>query len=103
MHTQFRSVGADAPWRQNRPTTDWELLVKLLQSGKGVSPLMQCPCIRISCFKIDWLHVVDQGIAADFLGNEFKLLCSKMPGNNKEQRVSRLYLDIVQYYKDTPP
>lgn len=99
-HADFRSVGADAPWRQHRPTNDWELIAKLLQAGHGLSPLLRCPCIKLSCFKIDWLHVVDQGIGADYLGNLFKLLLPKMPGTNKEQRVNNLYLEITQYYKD---
>ena len=62
--------------------------------------LMSCPCITLECFKIDWLHVVDQGVAADFLGNLFKLLLPKMGGANGKERVDKLYLEIVEYYKD---
>ena len=49
-------------------------------------------------FRVDWLHSVDQGIGADFLGNLFFMLQGKMPGNNRKARCQALWADIQRYY-----
>jgi hypothetical protein len=52
-------------------------------------------------FKLDWLHIMDLGVAADVAGNVLWLLQGKMPGANVKTRVSQLYLQIAKYYKET--
>ena len=55
---------------------------------------------NINIFKIDWLHAVDQGAGADFLGNVFLLLLGKMEGSNKNARLRRLLLELNTWYRD---
>ena len=56
---------------------------------------------HINMFKLDWLHIMDLGVAADVAGNVLWLLQGKMPGANVKTRVSQLYLQIAKYYKET--
>ncbi len=94
-----RSCGADAPWRQGR-LGHWDLLHRMLGKGQTLSPLMSAPCLKSSCFKIDWLHVVDQGVGADFLGNLFYMLLKKMDGATMKNRCDSLFLKIQEYYRE---
>jgi len=65
----------DAPWRQpEQKLTHWGLAQRILSSGQTLSPLLSAPAFRSSCFLLDWLHGVDQGIAADFVGELFWML-----------------------------
>ena len=43
-------------------------------------------------FLADWLHCVDIGAAADFLGELFWMLLGKLPGNNQEEQCMPLWL-----------
>ena len=95
----IRNMGADAPWRRNR-LTHWQLLERILLLGHTLCPLMEAPGFRSSIVKIDWLHSVDQGVGADFLGNVFLLLCRKMEGRNKKERLRALMLRLNAWYTD---
>eukprot|EP00971_Amphidinium_carterae_P345037 6485759-Amphidinium_carterae.3 len=58
-----------APWRSEESrlsTTD--LLARLVEQGKLVSPIWSYPFFSLGCLKPDWLHVVDLGVAAHFFG-----------------------------------
>ena len=58
----------------------------------------------MSVVAIDWLHTVDKGTAADYIGNLMWLLQQKkMPGSTVEQRVGEVFKDIVEYYKEANP
>ena len=94
-----RQASADAGWRAAR-LSHWQLLARMLQKGGPLSPLLSAPGIRSSCFKIDWLHAVDQGVGADFLGNIFRLLLGKMPGRNAKARLNELWREVKQYYSE---
>ena len=65
---ELREVGPDAGWR-NRRLSHWDLIHRIRRNNVEVSPLCSSPFLKGSCFKIDWLHAVDQGVGADFLGN----------------------------------
>ncbi len=97
----IRDCSSDAPWRTQR-LSHWQFLARSLARGVQPSPLMSAPCIRTSCYKIDWLHCADQGVGADFLGNMFSLLLSKMPGATVKQRCASLFKEILAYYRDHP-
>ena len=56
----LRQVGLDAEWRSQR-LSHWNLLARMLQKGKGVSPLFSCPGVRSNCFLLDWMHIMDLG------------------------------------------
>ena len=92
-------MGLDAEWRRNR-LTHWQLLERILRLGHNLSPLMRAPGVRSWLFKIDWLHAVDQGVGADFLGNVLFLLCRRMEGRHKKTRLRALLLEINTWYND---
>ena len=95
--TQVRDVGSAANWRSDR-LSHWQVLQRILASGKTVSPLLEVPWVTTSIFRIDWLHCSDQGVAADFIGNIFVLIASKCPGNNKKARTTSLWTRILAKY-----
>ena len=78
----LRDVGLDADWRASRRKT-WDLLRALRANGITTSPLFDVPWVVVEIFKMDWLHCVDQGVAATHLGNIFWIqIKRKEAGNN---------------------
>ena len=69
-----------------------------MEQRKKVSPLFSVFGVFNTLFKCDWLHCADQGVAADFLGNEFAYLLQKMPGNIKDARCQALGDHMKAYY-----
>ena len=63
----MREVDSQASWRDAR-MTHWDVLIRLREAGKIVSPLFDAPGVRMCIFKLDWLHIVDLGIASEFFG-----------------------------------
>ena len=64
-----------------------------------ISRLFSCPGFSTSCCKMDWLHAVDLGITADWLGSLFFYLQSeKIRGVSKLLRCAKLFTDIQEYY-----
>ena len=66
-------------------------------------PPSSCPArtpgLHNGCFKPDWLHVCDLGVASDFLGNFLFLLSSKFPGETHTARVAAMWRHIQEWYK----
>ena len=93
----WRVTGLDAPWREHR-LSHWEFIGRLASRGLEASPLFGCPGLRTSCFKPDWLHVCDLGIAADFLGNFLLLVSAKFEGAGHKSRVAAMWLHIRAWY-----
>ena len=91
-------VGLQAGWR-SQPLDHWSLLHRIAQQGHSLCPLFGCPGFRSSCCKLDWLHIADQGVTADFLGNLLYYLVDKMAGPTKEMRCQNLFLEIEQWYQ----
>jgi hypothetical protein len=75
------------------------LIQSILERGKHVNPLLSVPWMHEDVFRIDWLHAVDQGIAADILGNLCLMFRRKMPGNNVDERHKMLWQDITSWYE----
>ena len=90
-------VGLDAHWRDTGLTFN-EFMHRVLSSGKTISPLMSVPGVSLAIFRVDWLHAVDQGVAADFLGNALKVVVSVMPGASRSVRVQALWVEMQMYY-----
>ena len=95
----WRLVGEEAPWRHNR-LDHWAFLERLRAQGLEASPLFACPGLETSCFKPDWLHVVDLGVACDFLGNVLLLLSKKFTGATHKARVGAMWQHIQGWYTD---
>ena len=70
----------------------------MYKEGKTVSPLFACPGLRSQCFKLDWLHIVDQGTTSDFLGNFMYYLFKKFPGTNKKEKCQNMFFNIQAFY-----
>ena len=87
----------DAEWRSHRYTTH-DFLAFLMRHGKGVSPIFSVFGVFTYLFRIDWLHAVDLGVGADFLGNLFSLLEQKMPAAGKAARRQKLWEKCQEYY-----
>ena len=67
------------------PLDHFTLLQSISNSGIDINELFQTPGLTSKQFLLDWLHIVDLGVAADFLGNVFHHLISSgnhLPGNN---------------------
>ena len=62
-------VGAEALWRRS-PLTHYDALTIIRARGKPINALLQVPFFSVPhCCRMDWLHVADQGVAADLAGN----------------------------------
>ena len=89
---------SDASWRTSR-LNHFQLLERMLASARAVSPVFTIPWLQSSCFKIDWLHCVDLGVAADFIGNALRVVVTKFPGGNVSQRYDAMWKSIQEFYK----
>ena len=88
---------SDAPWRNQRfSLTDF--LRRQLRKGCLINPIFAVFGICLAIFRIDWLHAVDLGVSADFLGNLLWMIAEKMPAPNQDERVKLLWAEIQQYY-----
>ena len=97
---QVREFGAEAPWRQpEQRLSHGQFLARLHQAGIEPPAIFQAPFVETSMFRCDWLHVVDLGVGADFLGNLFLLLAQKLPGQNLAARVASLWERAQAFYK----
>ena len=66
---QAMEVGAAAHWRSS-PLTHGGALATIRARGKRINALLQLPFFSVPhCCRMDWLHVADQGVAADLAGN----------------------------------
>ena len=97
--SDFRDASSTASWRTQR-LSHWDLMARIIRQGHELSPLMSAPGVRSHCFKVDWLHAMDQGVGADFCGNLFNMLLPKMPGRSKKMRVKALHMEIKSYYAE---
>jgi hypothetical protein len=95
---ELRDVGEGAAWRTN-PLSHYELLQRIREKGRTLSPLFAAPLVRASIFRVDWLHAVDLGVAADFMGNVFAMLLPKLPGATLKDRCRSLWLRVQAYYE----
>ena len=96
---QLREVDMSAAWR-SQPMTHWDLVQKLHLDGKLLSPLFAAPWFDAqTCIKLDWLHVADLGVTADFLGSLFQLALDKhFVAGRVQQRCSLLWKQVQDWY-----
>ena len=95
-------MSSAATWREPaRRLTHVQCLERILLRGDAVSPIFGCPYVKTSCCLLDWLHIMDLGVAADCLGNVFKVLQRKMPGPSEAERVKRLFEQVREFYDRT--
>ena len=63
-----------------------------------MSPLCSIPFVTTSVIRIDWLHVADQGVSANFLGSLFLMFLEKLPGRSQQEQLSELFYKIKGFY-----
>jgi hypothetical protein len=97
----IRDCSLDAAWRTSR-LSHWDFIARLILQGKTMSPILRAPCVEISCFKIDWLHTMDIGVAADVLGNILLMLLPKMGGASASENCKRIFIRMRAWYKNNP-
>ncbi len=96
----MREVGLEASWRQGQ-YNDWSFMQRFLQEGRHVSPVFSIPFFKPSAvIRLDWLHVVDLGIAADCAGQILWQVQLRLPGNTVAERIKALFLEMKEYYGD---
>ena len=72
----------------------------ILETKGSINELFKTPGLTSAQFLLDWLNIVDIGIASDFLGNLFSYLVHhKMEVNNLTEKVRALFQKIQDYYK----
>ena len=68
LHAQVREVGSGASWR-TEPLSHADCIMRIQTNRGRVSPLLAAPWVSKDIFRFDWLHVVDLGVASEFIGN----------------------------------
>ena len=69
-------------------------------AGKLISKLFGIPSFGVECCKMDYLHAVDLGVAADFMGSLFDYVTmTKIAGSTKRARCAALFKEIQAFYK----
>ena len=91
-------MGEETRWRAAQHTLA-SLIESIFAKGKMINPLLSIPGMHIRVFRLDWLHVVDQGVGADCMGNALYMLRDKMPGGNKEAKQKALWTQVEAWYK----
>ena len=95
--------GFEASWLQDEHRLDhFQALCRLVEDGGSISPVFKIPWMSMSCLRLDWLHVADQGITPVFLGGLFHLLLSdRSLGRNEEERCRQLWTEVQEFYTRT--
>ena len=91
---------ANARWRrpENRYSKD-AFIQAQIRRGAAICPLLTIPGMSNTCFRIDWLHAVDKGVAADAQGNIFYMILQKLPGT-KDAKLKQLWDAINDIYEE---
>ena len=92
--------GLESSWLQEDHRLDhYGALCRLVDDGGEVSPVFKIPWMSMSCLRLDWLHVVDQGIAPVFLGGVMHMVLADVSiGRNAEVRCRWLWTSIQEFY-----
>ena len=98
--SNLSDVSSDANWKKPEHRLSHQaVLQRCLEKGAPISKVFAIPHCNASLFRVDWLHCVDMGVAADFLGSLFELVCETMPGGNKSERCKQLHTRMHGYFK----
>ena len=87
-----------AEWRHQRLSI-LEFIHRQKELGKKISPIFSVQGVSNRIFRFDWLHAVDQGVAADFFGNALETLLPKMARDNKAAKCQTLNRKLQAFYK----
>jgi hypothetical protein len=90
---------SSAPWRKTKFTLE-DFLERQVRKGCLINTIFAIFGMNLKIFRIDWLHAVDLGVGADFLGNLLWLIAEKMPAPTQDARVKLLNDEVQQYYRN---
>jgi hypothetical protein len=97
---KIKECHSGAAWRQDENRlSHGQVLQRILEKGDIISPIFSAPYLVTACFRIDWLHVADLGVTADFLGSLFTLCLPCFPGRSKAEQCKQLHLRMQTFYK----
>ena len=88
----------EAEWRHNRLTTEG-FIKRQIERGLRVSPIFAVFGTETKLFRVDWLHCVDAGVGADFVGNVFEALFHKLEGNTIKEKCNTLNDKVQDFYE----
>ncbi|CAE7833776.1 unnamed protein product [Symbiodinium sp. CCMP2592] len=95
----LHDVDESSSWRSSR-LSHYQFLARQISEGKNLSPLFSCPCFSVQKCCIDWLHCMDLGCAADYMGGLFHMVVqTKLPERSVHDRCKNLFGDIQNYYR----
>ena len=97
MMPLVREVCSTAPWRSEH-LSNADCIFRIMRSRGVVNPLLTAPWVTTKIFRMDWLHVSDLGVTADFIGNFFHEVLDMFPGNNKKERSASLFQEMMEFY-----
>ena len=97
--SQVREVTSEARWR-NEGLSNAECLLKIMQRKGRLNPILTAPWVKTRIFRMDWLHIGDLGVAADFVGNFLHEVLDRFPGDNKKEKCASLYSEMEAYYNE---
>ena len=64
-------------WLRQKPLSSMDFYVRQRIAGKLISKLFGIPSFGVECCKMDYLHAVDLGVAADFMDSLFYYVTMK--------------------------
>ena len=75
-----------------------------MRNGATVSPMMGIPWVDQAVWRIDWLHAVDLGVVADWMGMMLWRLLQlrKFPGATQAERTDSLWDRMQTWYASNP-
>ena len=99
----LHQVGHDADiFKEEFRLSHADLVARMVQEGKVLSPLWGSPFFQSSLYRLDWLHIMDKGVGLFFLGGVFKVFITlRSWGNNENVRQRALWEMVVEFYKRT--
>lgn len=100
--SRVKEASSDASWRKpGSRLVHNDVMARILQQGKTISPIFDIPFLHTGLFRIDWLHAVDLGVAADFLGSFFSMCLPLLPGRKKTNQCKELWAKMQEFYRHT--
>ena len=87
---KVQEVDLQASWRHQYFDQE-SFIMRCWEEQRHMSAVWQFPNFCLKVIRLDWLHIMDLGCAADAAGNILWLLQSKMHGPNIAKRVGELY------------
>ncbi|CAE7249813.1 unnamed protein product [Symbiodinium sp. CCMP2592] len=91
--SELHMVAPNSPWMHNRKS-HWDAVCEMPRK----SPLLGSPFFSLAMCQLDWLHIVDIGVALEFQGSLFHYVCLKKLQGNLQVACRELFFMIKEYY-----